>query len=176
MLRLLWPVSGSITEAPFTRGQCQGTGRGCSALLPVGIKTLFLFCRVSPLWTGGQRGRILGDSCPSFQSTGETGARPDNGDDLQSAGPQGCLLGWHQPESSAPLGQGAACPGPCSGRPDLPAAKGRGCAGNFRTPPSQLCYIGVPPLLASSWVCSFQAHLYLDFSALICVRSLALQL
>lgn len=67
---------------------------------------------------------------------GETGARPDNGDDLQSAGPQGCLLGWHQPESSAPLGQGAACPGLHSGHPDLPAAKGRGCAGNFRTPPT----------------------------------------
>lgn len=75
---------------------------------------------------------------------GETGARPDNGDDLQSAGPQGCLLGWHQPESSAPLGQGAACPGPHSGHPDLLAAKGRGCAGNFRTPPT-------PALL--SWGC-----------------------
>lgn len=43
-------------------------------------------------------------------------------------------------------------------------------------PPPQLCYPGVPPPLASSWVCSFQAHLYLDFSALICVRSLPLQL
>lgn len=44
------------------------------------------------------------------------------------------------------------------------------------TPPPQLCYSGVLPPLASSWVCSFQAHLYLDFSALIHVRSLALQL
>lgn len=67
---------------------------------------------------------------------GETGARPDNGDDLQSAGLQGCLLGWHRPESSASLAWGAACPGPRSGRPDLPAAKCRGCVGNFRNPPT----------------------------------------
>lgn len=49
VLCLLWPVSGSITKAPFTRGHCRGTGRGRGALLPVGIKTPFLLCCVSPL-------------------------------------------------------------------------------------------------------------------------------
>ena len=58
---------------------------------------------------------------------GETGARPDNGDDLQSAGLQGCLLGWHQPESSAPLAQGGLpAQDPAVGAPtyQLPSAGG----------------------------------------------------
>lgn len=57
----------------------------------MGIKTLFLFCCVSPLWTGGQRAHS-GRFVSFLLKYGETGARPDNGDDLQSAGPQGCLL------------------------------------------------------------------------------------
>ena len=47
---------GGFTKAPFTRGHRRGTGRGCGALLPVGIKTLFLFCCTS-LSTGGRRGQ-----------------------------------------------------------------------------------------------------------------------
>lgn len=66
-LCLLWPVSGSITKAPFTRGHCRGTGKGCGALLPVGIKTPFLFCCVSPLSAGRQGGRVQGDSCLPFK-------------------------------------------------------------------------------------------------------------
>lgn len=47
----------SITKGPFTRRHCLGTDRGHSALLPVGIKTPFLFYSHQFLdWRGQQLG------------------------------------------------------------------------------------------------------------------------
>lgn len=63
---------------------------------------------------------MQGDSCPSFESMGETGAQPDNGGDLQSAGPPAGVALSGQEHRSGTEGpctarSGSACLGSHSG-------------------------------------------------------------